>query len=98
MRFNISEFCSNSHATEQEFEKRDAFFNFGGSDKSQSIKGNHNKVFAPTENPATEGQETLLRKTGHQVGRIIESGADLATAPAQWLKSVIDNWYDEFYQ
>ena len=38
------------------------------------------------------GQETLLRKVGHEVGRVIESGADLASVPAKWIGHMQENW------
>jgi hypothetical protein len=94
---NISEFHTGTHAIGHRLKKRDSVFNFGGVDKSQMIKGSHNTILETTENPSTEGQETLLRKTAHKIGRIFESGGDLATAPAQWLKSMQQNWY-EFYE
>jgi hypothetical protein len=97
MLFNISEFRTDTHAIGHQLKKRDSVFNFGGVDKSQVIKGNNNHIMATTENPSAEGQETLLRKTAHQIGRIFEGGADLATAPAQWLKSIQQNWY-EYYE
>lgn len=72
--------------------KRDSFFNFGGADHSQAIKGNNNNVFASTQNPNNTGKETMMRKAAYDIGRVLESGADLAAVPAQWLLSIVANW------
>lgn len=93
----MSDFQNNTHTFGHLLKKRDAFFNFGGVDKTQLIKGNHNNVMLTTDNPTVEGKETLLRKSAHEIGRILESGADLASAPAQWLKLMQKNWYEEFH-
>jgi len=94
MPFNISDFHTDIRPIGRHFKKRDSFFNFGGVDKSQSIKGSHIRVMVSTENPSTEGKETLLRKSAHELGRVFETGADLVSAPAQWLKSMQENWYE----
>jgi len=47
------------------------------------IKRNNNHVGVTTKNPASIGQETLLRKTTHQIDRIFESGVDLVNASVQ---------------
>jgi hypothetical protein len=94
---DILNFRAVSHVVERKLKKRDSVFNFGGSDNKQEINGNNNHVGVTTKNPATIGQETLLRKTAHQIGRIFESGADLANAPAQWINSIQQNWY-EFHE
>lgn len=94
MLVNISEFRNGTRALGYRFNKRDAFFNIGGVDKTQLIKGDHNRIMVTTDNPTTDGKETLLRKSAHEIGRILESGADLADAPAQWLKFIQQNWYE----
>lgn len=73
--------------------KRDSVFNFGGVDHSQKIEGDKNHVFASTQSPTNVGQETLIRKTAHQIGRIFEGGADVITSPARWLANMQENWY-----
>jgi hypothetical protein len=66
--------------------------NFGGHENNPSIGGSNNKVVLPGEQEHEE-QSTLLRKAGHQVGKIIVGGTDIATAPAKWLNHMMDNWY-----
>ena len=65
--------------------------NFGGSEKNAKIAGNDNKILF-NDGPSNEEQETLLRKTGAQVGRLLEGGTDLMVAPAKWLVHMQENW------
>lgn len=73
--------------------KRDSIFNFGGADNSQNIEGDRNSIFGSTQSPANVGQETLIRKTAHQIGRLLEGGTDVITSPVRWLAHMQENWY-----
>lgn len=66
-------------------------FNFGGCEYNPSVEGDSNQVSIGVA-PGHMGQETLLRKTGAQIGKIIEGGADLITVPAKWLNHMQENW------
>ena len=70
--------------------KRDSVFNFGGYDSANKIYGDKNAIQTVTDRTIA-GQETLIRKAGHQVGRVLEGGADLATASAKWLSHIHEN-------
>jgi hypothetical protein len=65
--------------------------NIGGSESNPYIQGNDNRITyggaAKLEEPAT-----LLQKAGHQVGRILEGGTEIVTAPAKWLGHMQENW------
>ena len=65
--------------------------NFGGNEKNAKIAGNDNKIIF-NGGSSKEEQETLLRKTGAQVGRLLEGGTDLVVAPAKWLAHMQENW------
>ena len=66
--------------------------NVGGSESNPSIQGNDNQI---TYGAGTKSEEpvTLVQKAGHQVGRILEGGTEIVTAPAKWLGHMQDNWY-----
>ena len=66
-------------------------FNIGGSENNPDIRGSHNIVHIGLD-PKRIGEETLMRKIGQQTGRVAESAADLASAPAKWVNHMQDNW------
>ena len=68
-------------------------WNVGGHETNPSITGSNNHVFLPST-PDIKEQETLLRKAGDQVGKLLEGGASVALAPAKWLSHMQDNWYE----
>ena len=74
--------------------KRDLLnFNVGGIEKENpKINGNDNHVIIGAQSTKEE-ETTLLRKAGSQVGRLLESGTDVAIAPAKWLVHMQENWY-----
>ena len=72
--------------------KRDVLhWNFGGQEQSNVIQGNNNH-FTATHASKTQSDETLLRKAGAQLGRVIEGGTDLVISPAKWLGYMQENW------
>ncbi|CAF3091563.1 unnamed protein product [Rotaria socialis] len=66
-------------------------FSIGGSENNPTITGTQNVVSIGTDS-SSSGQETLIRKAGHQIGRVFEGGADLVTAPVRWLTHMQENW------
>lgn len=80
-------FINSTHLTRS---KR-AGVNVGGSENNPDIKGSHNVVQISLD-PNKVGEETLMRKLGQETGRIAESAADLASAPAKWINHMQDNW------
>ncbi|CAF1314341.1 unnamed protein product [Adineta ricciae] len=67
-------------------------WNIGGHETNPSITGSNNKVFLPVTEDIKE-QETLLRRAGDQVGKILEGGTSVVLAPAKWLSHMQENWY-----
>lgn len=69
--------------------------NLGGHETNPNayIKGNENKVIFGGGDDQ-DLQLTLLRKAGHQAGRLLEGGTDVAMAPAKWIKDMQENWYE----
>lgn len=65
-------------------------WNLGGHEQNTLISGNHNSM--GTMNPLDTNDETLLRKIGHQFGRVFEGSTDLVLSPAKWLSHMQDNW------
>ncbi|CAF3416996.1 unnamed protein product [Rotaria socialis] len=65
-------------------------FSIGGSENNPTITGTQNVVSIGTDS-SSSGQETLIRKAGHQIGRVFEGGADLVTAPVRWLTHMQEN-------
>ena len=68
--------------------------NIGGSESNPYIQGNDNRITYGGQ-PKSEEPATLLQKAGQQVGRILEGGTEIVTAPAKWLGHMQDNWYVE---
>lgn len=66
-------------------------FNLGGEESNNIIKGNNNNFSMVTRSKNPE-DETLLRRTGHEIGRVLQGGADLAVAPAKFLANIQENW------
>lgn len=66
-------------------------FNLGGEESNNIIKGNSNNFSMVTRSKNLE-DETLLRRTGHEFGRVLQGGADLAVAPAKFLAHIQENW------
>lgn len=66
-------------------------WNIGGHENHQKVHGNENQINIGVE-PSRVGQETLLRKAGHQLGRVLEGGSDLLVAPAKWINHMQSNW------
>ena len=80
-------------ATHRSLAKRQLMkFNLGGHESNANIKGNENKVAFGGEMGAN-GQRTLLRKAGHEIGKILEGGVDIVISPAKWLAHMQENWY-----
>ena len=75
--------------------KRNSIFNFGGAESNvenkPTILGENNNINIGID-PSKIPQETLVRKVGHEVGRVLESGADLVTAPVKWMNHMQENW------
>ncbi|CAF2057506.1 unnamed protein product [Rotaria magnacalcarata] len=67
-------------------------FNLGGQEQNPDISGDNNKVMFGSAADA-KMKLTLLRKAGHQAGRILEGGTDIVVAPARWLTYMQENWY-----
>lgn len=68
--------------------------NFGGRESNPYIAGDRNQItFNASPQQQAEDEETLLRKAGTQVGKILEGGTDLVIAPAKWLVHMQENWY-----
>lgn len=67
--------------------------NIGGKENNVNIDGTNNKIMLSNA-PQEEQDETLLRKTGTQVGRLLEGGTDIIVAPAKWLNHMQENWYE----
>jgi hypothetical protein len=65
-------------------------WNIGGQETNHLIQGNDNVVTNGDSNKP--GEETLLRKAGSQVGKVLQGGTDLVVAPAKWLAHMQDNW------
>jgi hypothetical protein len=78
-----------------ESSKRNSFLNFGSAetnvDNKPIISGEYNNVNIGVD-PSKMGQETLMRKVGHEVGKVIEGGADLVTTPVKWIGHMQENW------
>jgi hypothetical protein len=73
--------------------KRDLFrWNLGGEEQNNVITGNQNDLHVEGSSGNENGQ-TLVRKAGHQIGKVFEGGADLIIAPAKWLAHMQENWY-----
>ena len=66
-------------------------FNFGGSENNPDVRGSNNIVHIGLD-PRRIGEETLVRKIGQQIGRLVESTVDIASAPSRWLTHMQDNW------
>lgn len=66
-------------------------WNIGGQESNNIIKGNNNKFSMATRSKYPE-DETLLRRTGHEIGRVVQGGADLVVAPAKFLVHIQENW------
>lgn len=69
--------------------------NIGGKETNVNIDGTNNKIMLGPSSQKEE-EETLLKKTGTQVGRLLEGGTDIVVAPAKWLNHMLDNWYEIF--
>ena len=67
-------------------------FNLGGQEQNPDISGHKNQVMYGSA-ADSEMKLTLLRKAGHQAGRIIEGGIDVVIAPVRWLMHMQENWY-----
>lgn len=65
---------------------------FGTNEDHNTIHGNDNKVEIHN-GVSKQGQETLVRKAGHEIGRVLEGGTDILTAPAKWLNHMQENWW-----
>jgi len=71
-------------------------WNVGG----QEITNSHNNIINANNSVVSVGikegklldDETLLRKAGSQIGRILEGSADLAVSPARWINHMQQNW------
>ena len=64
---------------------------FGSHEQHNSIQGSNNKLEV-NSGISKPGQETLIRKAGHEIGRVLEGGTDVLTAPAKWINHMQDNW------
>jgi hypothetical protein len=72
--------------------KRQLFrWNLGGHESNNIISGNNDKMVV-NNGPKKVDEETLARKAGHQIGRVLEGGADLVVAPAKWIAHMQENW------
>ena len=69
--------------------------NVGGKETNVQIDGTSNSIMLGNT-PQKEEDETLLQKTGTQVGRLLEGGTDIVVAPAKWLNHMQENWYENF--
>ncbi|CAF1266602.1 unnamed protein product [Rotaria magnacalcarata] len=67
-------------------------FNLGGQEQNPDISGHKNQVMYGSA-ADSEMKLTLLRKAGHQAGRILEGGTDIVVASARWLTYMQENWY-----
>ncbi|CAF0899949.1 unnamed protein product [Adineta ricciae] len=66
-------------------------WNIGGHEQNTVISGANNSL--RTTNPVDSNDETLLRKFGSQLGRMLQGGTDIVISPAKWLSHMQDNWY-----
>jgi cell division GTPase FtsZ len=66
-------------------------WNFGGQEVNHVIEGDNNNLssYADSKKP---GQDTLIRKAGNEIGRVLEGATDVVVAPAKWLSHMQDNW------
>jgi hypothetical protein len=67
-------------------------WNFGRNENNPRVDGDLNQISIGV-GPAKVGQETLLRKSGHQLGRGLEGGSDFLVAPTKWINHMQDIWY-----
>lgn len=67
-------------------------FNVGGSEYNPEVVGDDNVINIGID-PLKVDQETLLRKGIHEIGRVLQAGGDLVTAPVKWLSHMQENWY-----
>jgi hypothetical protein len=68
--------------------------NIGGRETNPHVIGDRNHIsFNTGSRKEEDGEETLLRKTGTEIGRILEGGTNVVLAPAKWLSHMQENWY-----
>ena len=72
--------------------KRSLFrWNLGGQENNNVVEGNNNKMNVPPS-PSQPNRETLLRKTGTEIQKVLEGGADVLVAPSKWLSHMQEYW------